>query len=155
MILRGTWQQMASCTAIALLLVLWPVLCCCGFNHLGCGKDASPDTTARSAEEGQHQVAAGEHHGASGRCHGGSSGRCHDDSPGDQGPDDGCGCQKSKTQLSSVDTVHASFVAPIAVAALLPAMSTSLLPARSIARWTMRVERPPPRTLSQLRVLRI
>lgn len=154
MILRGTWQQMASCTALALLLVLWPVVCCCGFNHLGCGKGAS-DTSAQSADEGLRQVAAGEDHGATGHCAGGPSGGCHDDSPGDQGPDDDCGCQKSKTQLSSVDTVHASLVAPIAVLAVLSATNTSLPPAHSIARWTLRVERPPPRTLSQLRVLRI
>lgn len=152
--LRGKWLQAATCAAIALLVVLWPVLCCCGFDHHGCDSGSPQDTAEVSGDEEHRTAAADEHHAVSDDRHDGSSGGCHDDSPVEQCPNESCGCQKSKTQLSSVDTAHA-FVGPLAVAALQPGMGTGAPTVRSVARWTPRVERPPPRTLTQLRVLRI
>lgn len=137
--------------ALALLVAVWPVLCCCSFVSVA-GGDGTPATCCA---DGPDAGDAARHRGAEDRSHvGGETSDCHGGRT-DGNEEGGCDCQQSAIALAGVDDLHSSVAAPAAVAAFVPVTGASLPPTRCLAGWTLTVQRPPPPALSRLRVLRI
>lgn len=141
----------ATGLALALLVAVWPVLCCCSFVSVARGDGTPPTCCADRSGAGD----AARHRGADDASNvGGQSSGCHGgETDGNQGG--GCDCQQSATAFAGVDAQHTSVAPPAAFAAFLPATGVNLPTTLGLADGTLRVRRPPPPALSRLRVLRI
>jgi hypothetical protein len=164
---RGSFSSIAFRLTMASLIVLWPVLCCCSFNHHGCDghEDVSHDHDEAGhahdedhadrvqhgglTDEHEHGVATG--HGARHGDHGDAAGSCcgtvtHD----------GCSCEKSRSTLAQVDDGRRALVSAADMAAWLPAVDQARGALEGpLRRIVPRNEHSPPRLLLKLRVLRI
>lgn len=147
MVLRGAIPDVLLRLTMAALMVLWPALCCCGFEHLGCASAATGANSARSNDHGCHGDLPSESESG---CHGNASGACHDTMP-----DGGCGCEKSMSTLANAETLAYSPSLPALDVAWLTAYEFVAVEAGAGRRRLRRVERPPPRVRTRLQVLRI
>ena len=149
------WIADACYIAMAALLVLWPVLCCCSFKcsggHCGGAAQIACDDGHEGDEHGHGSALAEHEHEPAAPCHQGDSDQRN---PG-RAPSGSCGCSKSATTLARHDV-------PRALELSVPLLAMSL----KIAAWVPEVElslrrtgptvaRPPPMGSARLRVLRI
>jgi hypothetical protein len=163
---RGSFSSIAFRLSMALLIVLWPVLCCCSFDHHSCGghEDESHHDEAghgHDEDRADHAQSGGiadeqEHGGAAEHrdCHGD-----HGDAAGSccgTVTHDGCGCEKSRSTLARVDDGRKALVSAAVVAAWLPAVDQARGALEGpLRRIVPRNEHSPPRLLLKSRVLRI
>lgn len=146
---------------LALLIVLWPVLCCCNFGHKArscCESSAMADSDAdhcndRTADPSSDHHEHGHNPQPTGDSDHGTHGKRIGHSEDGKG---GCGCQKSASTLAQIDSGNQTAVASASTCALAPVLGWLMQPIdRVVAPFGLDVERPPPMSLRKLRVLRI